>query len=50
MTILKVLTGYFIGLFLVIALIGNWAKNQSLEGPLKAQTVQKDLIMNKNCN
>ena len=47
MTILKVLTGYFIGLFLVIALIGNWAKNQSLEGPVNAQTVEKNLLINQ---
>ena len=47
MTIFKVLTGYFLSLFLLIGLINNWAKNQSFEGPLNAQTVQKNLIINQ---
>ena len=49
MTIIKVLTGYFLSLFLIIGLIGNWAKNQSLEGPVNAQTIEKNLLINKTC-
>jgi len=47
MTIFKVLTGYFLSLFLIIGLISNWAKNQSNYGPVQAQTVQKNLIINQ---
>ena len=47
MTTLKVLTGYFLSLFLVIGLISNWAKNQSIDGPIHAQTIQKNLIINQ---
>ena len=47
MTIIKVLTGYFLSLFLIIGLISNWAKNQSIDGPVHAQTVQKNLIINQ---
>ena len=47
MTIIKVLTGYFLSLFLMIALISSWAKNQSFEGPLNAQTVEKNLLINQ---
>ena len=45
MTIIKILTGYFLSLFLIIALIGSWAKNHSLEGPVNAQTVEKNLLI-----
>ena len=47
MTIFKILTVYFLGLFLIIGLINNWAKNQSFEGPLNAQTIEKELLINQ---
>ena len=47
MTIFKILTVYFLGLFLTIGLINNWANNQSFEGPVKAQTVEKNLLINQ---
>ena len=47
MTIFKILTGYFLSLFLIIALISSWAKNQSFEGPVKAQTIEKNLLINQ---
>ena len=47
MTIFKILIGYFLSLFLIIGLISNWAKNQSFEGSLNAQTVQKNLLINQ---
>ena len=47
MTIFKILTVYFLGLFLTIGLINNWAKNQSFEGPLNAQTIEKELLINQ---
>ena len=47
MTIIKILTGYFLSLFLMIALISSWAKNQSFEGSLNAQTVEKNLLINQ---
>ena len=47
MTIIKILTGYFLSLFLIIGLISNWAKNQSFEDPVNAQTVEKNLLINQ---
>ena len=47
MTIFKILIGYFLSLFLIIGLINNWAKNQSFEGPLNAQTIEKELLINQ---
>ena len=47
MTTLKVLTGYFLSLFLIIALISNWAKNQTNYGPVQAQTIEKNLLIDQ---
>ena len=47
MTIIKVSIVYFLSLFLTIGLVGNWAKNQNINGPVNAQTIEKNLLINQ---